>query len=106
MPSLNFFFSFARIFASHWYHANVMRQPNSKLKRIELNEENFAHRFEKTNKDLCELKLFKERITLKARKFYIRTNNNKDDSIETGSIVIAHLLPRKDLEKSVSTALS
>ena len=51
MPSLNFFFSFARIFPSHWYHANVMRQPNSKLKRTELNEENFAHRFEKTNKD-------------------------------------------------------
>ena len=28
-----------------------------------------------------------------ARKFYIRRNNNKADSIETGRIVIAHLLP-------------
>ena len=27
------------------------------------------------------------------RKFYIRRNNNKADSIETGRIVIAHLLP-------------
>ena len=29
---------------------------------------------------------------LKSRKFYIRRNNNKVDSIETGRIVIAHLL--------------
>ena len=28
-----------------------------------------------------------------ARKFYIRRNNNKADSIETEHIVIAHLLP-------------
>ena len=28
-----------------------------------------------------------------ARKFYIRRNNNKADSIETGRIVITHLLP-------------
>ena len=28
-----------------------------------------------------------------SRKFYIRRNNNKVDSIETGRIVIAHLLP-------------
>ena len=28
-----------------------------------------------------------------ARKFYRRRNNNKVDSIETGRIVIAHLLP-------------
>ena len=27
------------------------------------------------------------------RKFYIRRNNNKVDSIETGRMVIAHLLP-------------
>ena len=30
---------------------------------------------------------------VKARKLYIRRNNNKIDSIETGRIVIAHLLP-------------
>ena len=30
---------------------------------------------------------------LRPRKFYIRRNNNKVDSIETGRIVIAHLLP-------------
>ena len=31
--------------------------------------------------------------TLHARKFYIRNSNNKVDSIETGRIVIVHLLP-------------
>ena len=35
----------------------------------------------------------------KARKFYIGTNNNKVDSIETGHTVIAHLLPWTNLEK-------
>ena len=30
---------------------------------------------------------------LHARKFYIRNSNNKVDSIETGRIVIVHLLP-------------
>ena len=28
-----------------------------------------------------------------ARKFYVRRDNKKADSIETGCIVIAHLLP-------------
>ena len=32
-------------------------------------------------------------IYFEARKFYIRRNNNKVDSVETGRIVIAHLLP-------------
>ena len=32
-----------------------------------------------------------------SRKFYMRRNNNKVDSIETGPIVIAHLLPWIDL---------
>ena len=32
-------------------------------------------------------------IYAEARKFYIRRNNNKVDSIKTGRIVIAHLLP-------------
>ena len=31
-----------------------------------------------------------------ARKFYIRRNNNKLNSIETGRTVIAHLLPRSE----------
>ena len=35
----------------------------------------------------------KSKHLLKTRKFYIRRNNNKVDSIETGRIVIAHLLP-------------
>ena len=32
-------------------------------------------------------------LKFRARKFYIRRNNNKVDSIETGRIVIVHLLP-------------
>ena len=32
-------------------------------------------------------------LLLRSRKFYIRRNNNKVDSIKTGRIVIAHLLP-------------
>ena len=39
------------------------------------------------------------------RKFYIRRNNNKFDSIETGRIVIAHLLAWSDLEKYMYTTL-
>ena len=35
-----------------------------------------------------------------SRKFYIRRKNNKPESIETGCIVIAHLLPWSDLEIS------
>ena len=34
----------------------------------------------------------------KEYKKYIRRNNNNTDSIETGRIVIAHLLPQSDLE--------
>ena len=30
---------------------------------------------------------------IETRKFYVRRKNNKVDSIETGRIVIAHLLP-------------
>ena len=33
------------------------------------------------------------------RKFYIRKNDNEDDSIEIGSIVIVNLLPWSDLEE-------
>ena len=44
-----------------------------------------------------------ERITLshmvKARKFYIRRNNNKFSSFETGRIVIAHFFLWSGLEK-------
>ena len=32
-------------------------------------------------------------LVIGSRKFYIRRNDNKVDSIETGRIVIAHLLP-------------
>ena len=32
-------------------------------------------------------------VELKSRKFYIRRNNSKVDSIETGRIVTAHLFP-------------
>ena len=32
-------------------------------------------------------------------KFYVRRNNGKVDSIETGRVVIAHLIPWSDLEK-------
>ena len=41
----------------------------------------------------------------RSRKFCIRRNNNKVDSIETGRIVIAHLLPWSDLEKYMYTTL-
>ena len=44
-------------------------------------------------------------IYLWARKFYIRRNNNKVDSIETGHILIADLLPRSDLEKYMYTTI-
>ena len=39
------------------------------------------------------------------RKFYRRSNNNKVDSIETGCIVIADLLPWSDLEKNMHITL-
>ena len=38
-----------------------------------------------------------------AMKFYIRKNNKKADSIETGRIVIALLRPSSDLEKCMYT---
>ena len=38
-------------------------------------------------------------------KFYIWRNNSKVDSIETGRIEIAHLLPWSDLEKCIYTTL-
>ena len=38
-------------------------------------------------------------MSMKARKFYIRRNYKKVDSIETGRMVIAHLFPWSDLEK-------
>ena len=37
--------------------------------------------------------LFLKNLFVKSRKFYVRRNNNKADSIETGRRVIAHLLP-------------
>ena len=40
-----------------------------------------------------------------SRKFYIKKNNNKADSIETGRIAIAHLRLRSDLEKGMYTTL-
>ena len=43
-------------------------------------------------------------LVLQPKKFYIRRNNNKDDSFETGHIVIADLLPWSDLEKGMSTS--
>ena len=42
---------------------------------------------------------------LVARKFYIRRNNSNVDSIETGRIVIADLLPWSDLEKCMYITL-
>ena len=38
-------------------------------------------------------------------KFYIRRNNNKVDSIETGRIGIAHYFSRSDLEKCMYSML-
>ena len=46
---------------------------------------------DKSNWKLC--KKLKWQGWVLTRKFYIRKNNNKVDSIETGLIVIAHLLP-------------
>ena len=40
-----------------------------------------------------------------SKKSYIRRNNNKVDSIETGHIVIADLFPWSDLEKCMYTTL-
>ena len=42
---------------------------------------------------------------LQSRKFYVRRNNNKVDSTETGRIVIAHLLPWSDLENCMQSTL-
>ena len=55
-----------------------------------------------TGSQLAKLNL-REKISffIFPRKFYIRRNNNKIDSIETGRIVIAHLLPWSDLEKRI-----
>ena len=50
-------------------------------------------------------KQFERNKYLQARKFYIRRNNNKVDSVKTGSTVIAHLLPWSDLEKCMYTTL-
>ena len=44
-------------------------------------------------------------VQLYPRKFYIKRNINKFDSIEIGHIVIAHLLPLWDLEKCTYTTL-
>ena len=44
-------------------------------------------------------------LTCDLRKFYIRKNNNKADTIETGRIVIAHVRPWSDLEKCMYTTL-
>ena len=40
-----------------------------------------------------------------ARKFYIRKNNKKADSIETGRIVIALLRPSSDLRSACTPRL-
>ena len=48
---------------------------------------------------LRELAFEKIRNLILASKFYIRSNNNKLNSIEAGRIVIAHLLPWSELEK-------
>ena len=42
---------------------------------------------------------------LEPRKFYVRRNNNKANSIETEPIVIVHLLPQSDLEKCMYTTI-
>ena len=55
-----------------------------------------------------KLKVFaveKEMIYLNARKFCIRRNNNKVDSIKTGRVVITHLLLWCDLEKCMYTTI-
>ena len=38
------------------------------------------------------------RLSKYSRKFYMRRNSNKIDSIEIGRMVIAHLLPRSNQE--------
>ena len=43
----------------------------------------------------------KQDIVWQTKKFYMRRNNDKVDSIETVRIVIAHLLPWSDLEKGL-----
>ena len=45
------------------------------------------------------------RSLLSSRKFYIYRSNDNDDSIETGRIVTAKLLPRSDLEKCMYATL-
>ena len=50
-------------------------------------------------------KLASSYVSIQPRKFYGRRNNNKVDSIETGLIVIADLLPWSDLEVCVYSTL-
>ena len=45
------------------------------------------------------------RTLCRSRNFYIKRNNNKTDSIETGRIVIACFLPLSVLEKYMDTKL-
>ena len=56
---------------------------------------------------MVDLKQQKNRACayLESGKFYIRRNNNKADSIETGRIVIAHSRLLSDLEKCKYTTL-
>lgn len=44
-------------------------------------------------------------ILFKTRKFYIRKNNNKVDSVEARRVVIADVLPGIDLKKYMYTTL-
>ena len=45
------------------------------------------------SKDVIFLYILKIFFTMLPRKLYIRRNNNKVDSIETGHKIIAHLIP-------------
>ena len=54
-------------------------------------------RFNQKRSNTCnrinENKMLMQNILVKSRKFYIKRNNNKVDSIEKGRIIIAYLLP-------------
>ena len=88
---------------NYFKERNYLRDKFSRFSRIFAKFAKLNPREKSTGSQLAKLNL-REKISffIFPRKFYIRRNNNKIDSIETGRIVIAHLLPWNGLEKRIN----
>ena len=64
-----------------------------KIGGIDIDISHRIGRYDKTKTKARPITVQTARYNVKARKFYIRRNNNKVDSIETGRTVTALLLP-------------